>query len=46
MAFQYGHDAIEPQACDRNFAVHLPMIDHRSGTEHPLHDHWSTGYGA
>lgn len=41
----HRHHAIEPEARDTNFAVHLPMIDRWFGTEHMPPDRWPGGYG-
>jgi len=43
--FHHWHHAIEPEARDTNFAVHLPMIDRWFGTEHMPKDRWPSGYG-
>lgn len=43
--FHHWHHAIEPEARDTNFAVHLPMIDRWFGTEHMPADRWPSGYG-
>lgn len=43
--FHHWHHAIEPEAVDRNFAVHLPAIDRCFGTHHLPEDAWPTGYG-
>lgn len=43
--FHHWHHAIEPEARDRNFAVHLPMIDRWFGTHHMPGDAWPQGYG-
>lgn len=43
--FHHWHHAIEPQARDVNFAVHLPMIDRWFGTWHLPEDRWPAGYG-
>jgi sterol desaturase/sphingolipid hydroxylase (fatty acid hydroxylase superfamily) len=43
-AFHHWHHAAEPQACDVNFAVHLPVLDRLFGT-HYLPDRWPTAYG-
>jgi sterol desaturase/sphingolipid hydroxylase (fatty acid hydroxylase superfamily) len=36
---------VEPEACDVNFAVHLPMIDRWFGTYHMPEGRWPVGYG-
>jgi sterol desaturase/sphingolipid hydroxylase (fatty acid hydroxylase superfamily) len=43
--YHHWHHAIEPEAVDRNFAVHLPMIDRWFGTHHLPGDAWPSGYG-
>lgn len=43
--FHHWHHAIEPEAIDKNFAVHLPMIDRWFGTHHMPDDEWPGGYG-
>lgn len=43
--YHHWHHAIEAEARDRNFAVHLPMIDRWFGTHHLPGDAWPNGYG-
>ena len=43
--FHHWHHAIEDEARDRNFAVHLPMIDRWFGTHHLPQGQWPQGYG-
>ena len=43
--FHHWHHAIEREAVDRNFAVHLPMIDRWFGTHYLPDVHWPSGYG-
>lgn len=43
--FHHWHHAIEEEALDRNFAVHLPMIDRMFGTHYLPADEWPKGYG-
>lgn len=43
--FHHWHHAIEDTARDRNFAVHLPMIDRWFGTHHLPADAWPRAYG-
>jgi lathosterol oxidase len=43
--YHHWHHAIEPEAVDRNFAVHLPMIDRWFGTHYLPGDAWPRGYG-
>ena len=42
--FHHWHHAAEPEAVDKNFAVHLPVIDAMFGTMH-LPARWPHGYG-
>ena len=42
--FHHWHHADEAQAIDKNFAVHLPVIDALFGTMY-LPDRWPRGYG-
>jgi sterol desaturase/sphingolipid hydroxylase (fatty acid hydroxylase superfamily) len=42
--FHHWHHAAEREAIDKNFAVHLPIIDFIFGTAH-LPDRWPAGYG-
>jgi sterol desaturase/sphingolipid hydroxylase (fatty acid hydroxylase superfamily) len=41
----HWHHAIEPEARDRNFAVHLPFIDRVFGTRYLPDGAWPRGYG-
>jgi sterol desaturase/sphingolipid hydroxylase (fatty acid hydroxylase superfamily) len=43
--YHHWHHAIEPEAVDHNFAVHLPMIDRWFGTHFLPGDVWPSGYG-
>lgn len=43
--FHHWHHAIEDEARDRNFAVHLPMIDRWFGTHYLPGEAWPKGYG-
>lgn len=43
--FHHWHHAIDREAWDRNFAVHLPIIDRMFGTEYMPQDRWPDGYG-
>lgn len=43
--YHHWHHAIEEQARDCNFAVHLPMIDRWFGTQYLPAEAWPTGYG-
>ena len=42
--FHHWHHSAQPEALDRNFAVHLPVIDRVFGTAH-LPGHWPAVYG-
>jgi lathosterol oxidase len=42
--FHHWHHASEAEAIDKNFAVHLPLIDAAFGTMH-LPPRWPEGYG-
>jgi sterol desaturase/sphingolipid hydroxylase (fatty acid hydroxylase superfamily) len=42
--FHHWHHAAEAEAIDKNFAVHLPIIDMVFGTAH-LPDRWPSAYG-
>ena len=42
--FHHWHHAAEREAVDKNFAVHLPLIDYIFGTAH-LPDRWPAAYG-
>jgi lathosterol oxidase len=42
--FHHWHHAAEAEAIDKNFAVHLPVIDMVFGTAH-LPDRWPAAYG-
>lgn len=43
--YHHWHHAIEPEAVDRNFAVHLPMIDRLFGTHYLPGQAWPSAYG-
>jgi sterol desaturase/sphingolipid hydroxylase (fatty acid hydroxylase superfamily) len=43
--YHHWHHAIEPEAVNRNFAVHLPMIDRWFGTQYLPGHEWPSGYG-
>jgi len=43
--YHHWHHAMEDEARDRNFAVHLPMIDRWFGTHHLPGAAWPQGYG-
>ena len=42
--FHHWHHASDAEAVDKNFAVHLPVLDLVFGTAH-LPDRWPSGYG-
>jgi len=42
--FHHWHHADEPEAIDKNFAVHLPMLDRLFGTYY-LPERWPRAYG-
>lgn len=43
--FHHWHHAIEPEAVDKNFAVHFPWLDRLFGTYHMPDKAWPSGYG-
>lgn len=43
--FHHWHHGAEPEAIDRNFAVHLPIIDVVFGTAHLPAGRWPESYG-
>jgi sterol desaturase/sphingolipid hydroxylase (fatty acid hydroxylase superfamily) len=43
--FHHWHHADAPEAVDRNFAVHLPIIDRLFGTRHFPDGRWPEAYG-
>ena len=43
--FHHWHHAAEPEARDKNFAVHLPVIDRLFGTLHLPAGRWPERYG-
>ena len=43
--FHHWHHAIEPEAVDKNFAIHFPIIDRIFGTCHWPDSRWPEGYG-
>ena len=44
-AYHHWHHAKDAEGIDRNFAVHLPVIDHVFGTRHLPPGRWPAGYG-
>jgi len=43
--FHHWHHAADPEAIDRNFAAHVPLIDRLFGTYHLPPGRWPTRYG-
>lgn len=43
--FHHWHHSAEPEAIDKNFAVHLPWIDRVFGTYYLPRDRWPSQYG-
>jgi lathosterol oxidase len=43
--FHHWHHGAEREAIDKNFAVHLPVIDRLFGTLHLPADRWPAAYG-
>ena len=43
--FHHWHHAREPNAVDKNFAVHLPWLDQLFGTKYLPKDQWPNAYG-
>lgn len=43
--FHHWHHAVEREAIDKNFAVHLPVLDRLFGTYYMPGDRWPSGYG-
>jgi sterol desaturase/sphingolipid hydroxylase (fatty acid hydroxylase superfamily) len=43
--FHHWHHGAEPEAVDKNFAVHLPLLDRLFGTCYLPGDRWPTSYG-
>jgi sterol desaturase/sphingolipid hydroxylase (fatty acid hydroxylase superfamily) len=43
--FHHWHHGIEPEAVDKNFAIHLPLLDWLFGTFHLPPGQWPAGYG-
>ncbi len=43
--FHHWHRAAEREAVDRNFAVHVPMLDRLFGTHHLPGNRWPGSYG-
>jgi sterol desaturase/sphingolipid hydroxylase (fatty acid hydroxylase superfamily) len=43
--FHHWHHAVAPEAVDRNFAIHLPVIDRLFGTSYFPDGRWPDAYG-
>jgi len=43
--FHHWHHGIEAIAADKNFAIHLPLLDRLFGTYHLPDGEWPNGYG-
>ncbi|WP_336986560.1 sterol desaturase family protein [Altererythrobacter aquiaggeris] len=43
--FHHWHHAREQKAIDKNFTVHLPLLDRLFGTKYLPDDQWPSGYG-
>ena len=43
--FHHWHHAIDDVAVDKNFAIHLPLLDRLFGTHHMPDGAWPSGYG-
>ena len=43
--FHHWHHTAEPDALDKNFAIHLPVIDRIFGTHHLPKDRWPSRCG-
>ncbi len=43
--FHHWHHSAQPEAVDKNFAIHLPMIDRLFGTLYLPADGWPSAYG-
>ena len=43
--FHHWHHSAQPEAIDKNFAIHLPVIDRLSGTLYLPEHGWPTAYG-
>jgi lathosterol oxidase len=43
--FHHWHHGAEPEAIDKNFAVHLPLLDLLFGTFHLPGERWPDSYG-
>jgi sterol desaturase/sphingolipid hydroxylase (fatty acid hydroxylase superfamily) len=45
LQYHHWHHAVESEAVDKNFAVHLPVIDWAFGTFYLPGDRWPARYG-
>ena len=43
--FHHWHHAADPAAVDKNFAVHLPVLDRVFGSYHLPEGQWPAAYG-
>lgn len=43
--FHHWHHGVDREAIDKNFAIHLPVLDMLFGTFHLPADRWPQGYG-
>lgn len=43
--YHHWHHAIEPEAIDKNFAIHFPWLDRLFGTHYLPPGQWPSGYG-
>jgi lathosterol oxidase len=43
--FHHWHHSAQPEAIDKNFAIHLPVIDRAFGTLYLPREGWPTAYG-
>jgi lathosterol oxidase len=43
--FHHWHHGVEREAIDKNFAIHLPLLDLLFGTFHLPGERWPKGYG-
>ena len=43
--FHHWHHGLEPEAVDKNFAIHFPLLDRLFGTFHMPRGRWPENYG-
>ena len=43
--FHHWHHGLEPEAVDKNFAIHFPLLDRMFGTFHMPPGRWPANYG-